>query len=60
MEQKVLRICKSFVKKIQTQREIEFAPVYFNSTAKTVTNHRFRLENLSQEILHMTDAWINK
>ena len=23
-------------------------------------NHRFRLENSSQEILHMNDAWINK
>ena len=25
--------------------EIEFAPVYFNSTTKTVINHRFSLEN---------------
>ena len=27
---------------------------------KTVTNHRFRLENSFQEILYMADVWINK
>ena len=26
---------------------------------KTVTNHRFRLENSFQEILYMIDVWIN-
>ena len=31
--------------------EIEFAPVYFNSTTKTVINYRFSLENAFQEIL---------
>ena len=40
--------------------EIEFAPVYFNSTTKTVINHRFRLENAFQEILYMIDNWINE
>ena len=40
--------------------EIEFAPVYFNSTTKTVINHRFRLENYFQEILYMIDVWIDK
>ena len=39
--------------------EIEFAPVYFNSLIKTVTNHRFRLENSFQEILYLIDVWIN-
>ena len=29
--------------------EIVFAPVYFNSTTKTVINHRFSLENAFQE-----------
>ena len=28
--------------------------------AKTVINHRFRLENSFQEILYMIDAWINE
>ena len=33
--------------------EIEFAPVYFNSTTITVTNERF-----SQEILYRVNNWI--
>ena len=40
--------------------EIEFAPVYFNSTTKTVINHRFSLENAFWVILHRTDNWINE
>ena len=40
-------------------KQIEFAPVYFNSVAKTVINHRFRLESSFQEILYMIDVWIN-
>ena len=39
--------------------EIEFAPVYFNSVTKTVINHRFKIENSLQEILYMTDVWLN-
>ena len=41
-------------------REIEFAPVYFNSLTKTVITHRFVLESSFQEILYVTDVWINK
>ena len=41
--------------KYKLNGEIEFAPVYFNSLTKTVTNHRFRLENSFQEILYMID-----
>ena len=51
---------KILLKKHKLNAEIEFAPVYFNSTTKTVTHHRFRLENYFQEILYMTDAWINE
>ena len=51
---------KILLKKHKLNGEIEFAPIYFNSTTKTVTHHRFRLENYFQEILYMTDAWINK
>ena len=32
------------LKKYRYNKEIEFAPVYFNSVTKTVINHRFRLE----------------
>ena len=31
--------------------EIEFRPVYFNSTTKTVINHTFALENAFQKTL---------
>ena len=51
---------KVLLKKYKLNGEIEFAPVYFNSTTKTVINHRFRLENAFQEILYMIDAWINE
>ena len=40
--------------------EIEFAPVYFNSTTKTVINHKFNLENVFEETLHRIDNWINE
>ena len=48
------------LKKYKLNGEIEFAPVYFNSLTKTVTNHRFRLEKAFQEILYIIDAWINE
>ena len=47
-------------KKSKLNGEIEFAPVYFNSTTKTVIRHKFSLENAFQEILCMIDAWINE
>ena len=40
--------------------EIEFAPVYFNSTTKTVINHKFSLKNTFQEILYRIGNWINE
>ena len=36
---------KSLLKKYKLNEEMEFAPVCFNSTTKTVINHRFRLED---------------
>ena len=39
---------KILLKKYKLNREIEFAPVYFTSTTKTIINHRFRLENSFQ------------
>ena len=51
---------KVLFKKYNSNEEIEFASVYFNSVTKTVINHRFRLENFFQEMLYMTDVWINK
>ena len=48
------------LKKYKPNREIEFRPVYFNSTTKTVIYHKFSLENAFQEILCGTDNWINE
>ena len=40
---------KVLLNKYKHNREIEFAPVYFNSFTKTLINHRFRLEILFKE-----------
>ena len=43
--------------KYNPNREIEFRPVYFNSTTKAVINHKSSLENAFQGILY---NWINE
>ena len=48
------------LKKYKPNGEIEFRPVYFNSTAKTVINHTFSLEHAFQEILYRIDNWMNE
>ena len=48
------------LKKYKPNEEIEFTPVYFNSSAKTIINNRFKLERAFQEILFRIDVWINK
>ena len=42
---------KVMSKKYKPNGEIEFRPVCFNSTTKTVISHKFSLENPFQEIL---------
>ena len=39
---------------------IEFSPIYFNSTTKTVINNKFDLDKSFQEILCGTENWINQ
>ena len=51
---------KIMLQKHKPNGEIEFTPVYFNSTTKTVTNHKFSFENSFQEILYRVDNWINE
>ena len=51
---------KILLRKYKPNREIEFAPVYFNSSTKLVINHRYKLNKSFQEILYRIDAWINK
>ena len=38
--------------KIKTDRSIEYSPVYFNSTTKTVINNKYSLDPSFQEILY--------
>ena len=51
---------KSCVKRYKPNGEIEFGPIYFSSTTKTMRNHKFSLENGFQEILCWIDNWINE
>ena len=47
---------KVLLKKYKSNGEIEFAPVYFNSSTKTIINHRYKLDNLFKkfyiELMH--------
>ena len=54
MKQKV----KVMLNKYKPNKETEFRPVYFNSTTKTVINHKFSLKNAFQEILYRIDNWM--
>ena len=51
---------KVLLKKYKSNGEIEFAPVYFNSSTKTIINRRFKLDQSFQETLYRIDAWINR
>ena len=51
---------KGLLKIYKPTGEIEFTPVYFNSSTKTVINHKYKLNKSFQEILHIVDAWINR
>ena len=51
---------KVLLQKYKPNEKIEFTPVYFNSSTKTIINNRFKLEHAFQEILYRIDAWINK
>ena len=48
------------LKKHKSEGEIEFAPVYFNSTTKILINHKLGLGKLFQEIWYRIDNWINE
>ena len=39
---------------------MEFTPVYFNSSTKTVINRWYKLDKSFQETLYRIDAWINR
>ena len=46
--------------KIKTDGSIEYSPVYFNSTTKTVINSEFNLDPSFQKILYRIDSRINQ
>ena len=47
--------------KVRSDGNIEYSPVYFNSTTKTVINSdKFGLDQSFQEILYRIDNWINE
>ena len=45
--------------KMKTNGEIEYSPVYFNSTTKTVINDDYGLDQSFQEIIYRVDNWIS-
>ena len=51
---------KVSLKKYKSNGEIEYTPVYFNSSTKTIINNRFKLDQSFQEILYRIDAWNNR
>ena len=51
---------KALLRKGKKNGEIEFTPVCFNSTTKTVINCKFDLDESFQKILYRIDNWINE
>ena len=51
---------KVLLKKYKLNGEIEFTPVYFNSSTKKVINRRYKLYKSFQETLYRIDALINR
>ena len=46
--------------KVKIDGNIEYSPVYFNSTTKKVINSELYLDKSFQEILYRIDNWINE
>ena len=51
---------KFSLRKRKENGDLEFAPVYFNYTIKTVINIEYNLDKSFQEILYTIDNWINE
>ena len=51
---------KVLLRKDKQNGEIEFAPVYFNSTTETAINLKYDLDKSFQEVLYRIDNWINE
>ena len=46
--------------KYKENKNIEFAPVYFNSTTKTIIGRECNLDKSFQEVFNKTDSWISE
>ena len=51
---------KILLRKHNENENIELAPVYFNSTTKTIINSKYMLNKSFQEILYRIDSWIKR
>ena len=51
---------KVLLSKYKENKDIEFAPVYFNSTTKTVIIPKYSLDKSFQEDFNRIDNWISE
>ena len=57
---KYILSAKIILKKRINNNEHTYSTVYFNSLIKTVINRRYHLNDLSEEMLNLLDAWISE
>ena len=46
--------------KVRSDGNVEYSPVHFNSTTKTIINDKFSLDQSFQDIMYRIDNWINE
>ena len=51
---------KVLLSKYKENRDTEFAPVYFNSTTKTVIGPNYGLDKSFQEVFNRIDNWTSE
>ena len=51
---------KALSNKYKENGDIEFTPVYFNSTTKIIINAKYDFDKSYQKILYRIDNWINE
>ena len=57
---KYLITVKVLLSKYKENRDVELAPVCFNSTTKKLINSKYMFDKSFQDILYRIDNWINK
>ena len=56
----ILNNSESLLRKPKENGDIEYAPVYSNSTTKTVIKSKYVLDKSFQKVLYRIDDWINE